>query len=199
MNPFDVTVFHWINHLAGHLPVVDALLSFIARYALELYAALFLVGWFALPKTESRQRHNLVVAGFAGILALAVNALIGAVWFRPRPFMALPKGTMIQLIPHSADASFPSDHVSGAFAFSGALWRRGPRWLSRTFTVLAVILLFARVYVGVHWPTDVLASVVVGVASSSIMWRFEKLLVPVTRLGLKIFRYGEFASVANTG
>lgn len=169
-------------------------MAFFAQYALELYAVVFLLGWFLLPRRETKKRHALVVAGISGILALVINMIIGGIWFRPRPFTVLPKGTFVQLIPHPPDSSFPSDHVSGGFGFSSASWGRASVAIQWIFTVLTVIVMFARVYVGVHWPTDVLGGMVVGLVSGFVVRRFERFLRPLTRLGLWIFRMGEFAA-----
>jgi len=190
MNAFDVSVFHLINQFAGHVPILDLVMVFFARYALELYALLFIIAWFTLPKTDTKHRHALVVAGCAGVLALAVNFLIAHIWFRPRPFTVLPRGSFTQLIPHGNDSSFPSDHTSGSFAFAAASWGNNEKWISRSFTWLAVIVMVARVYVGVHWPTDVIAGLVVGTLSGRLMWKFSRYLNPITAIGLKISRYG---------
>lgn len=189
MNTFDLTLFHWINHFAGHLPVLDLIMKWIAQYALEIYALLFVIAWFTLPKQEESKRHSLVVAGFAGILALLINFVISHIWYRSRPFVVLPQDSFTRLIPHSVDASFPSDHASGSFAFAAATWGQGPQWVSRTFTIFAVLVMISRIYVGVHWPTDVLASCVVGIVSARIMRKFSRVLHPLTQLGLRIFPF----------
>ncbi|MCL6601088.1 MAG: undecaprenyl-diphosphatase [Alicyclobacillus macrosporangiidus] len=193
MNPFDVAVYHFVNHFAGHHGLVDAVMKFVAKDALEIYAVLFIAAWFALPRVEEDKRHALVVSFCSGVMALLINLVIAHIWFRPRPFTVLPKGTFTQLIPHAPDASFPSDHASGAYAFASGVWGRGARWVSVVFTLVAVLTMIARVYVGVHWPTDVLASLVVGVLAGRIMWRLERYVAILTRIGLRIFRYGRYA------
>jgi len=90
---------------------------------------LFVVGWFTLPKREGNRRHALIVAVFSGILTLLINVLVSHVWIRPRPFVSLPKGSFTQLIPLSIDDSFPSDHVSGSFAFAAGSWKNAGRWV----------------------------------------------------------------------
>jgi len=154
MNTFDLYGYHFLNQWAGHLPMFDKFMSFTAQYALELYALMFVVAWFILPQRESNRRHALVVAFFSGVLALLINVLVSHIWFRPRPFISLSKGSFTQLIPHSIDASFPSDHVSGSFAFAAGSWKDSEHWVSYSFTILAILVAIARVYTGVHWPTD---------------------------------------------
>ena len=193
MNSFDLSGYHMINQWAGHVPILDKFMSFTAQYALELYALLFIIAWFTLPKSEETRRHALIVAGFSGILALIINVLVSHVWFRPRPFVSLPKGSFTQLIPHSIDASFPSDHVSGSFGFAAASWKRTDRWVSYSFTSLAILVAIARIYVGVHWPTDVIAGAIVGLLSARIMWAVNSLVKPISQVGLRLFHFGPYA------
>ncbi|AET67247.1 membrane-associated phospholipid phosphatase [Desulfosporosinus orientis DSM 765] len=190
MNTFDLAGYHFLNQWAGHFYALDLIMAFFAQYALELYAIMFVVAWFILPKPNIEQRHALVIMGFSGILALVINVLITHVWFRPRPFVTLPKGAFTQLIPHSVDASFPSDHTAGSFGFAAGSWSKAQRWVSRSFTVLAILVAIARVYVGIHWPTDVLAGVVIGLISGKVMWKFEHFFKPLTNFALHLFRFG---------
>ena len=195
MNSFDLFTYHLLNHWAGHHLLIDAVMSFLAQYSLEMYAVLFLVAWFILPKHDAERRHALVVMGFSGILALGFNVVIAHIWFRPRPLVSLAKGTYTQLIPHALDASFPSDHTSGSFAFAAASWKRVDYWISHLFTFLAIFVAIARVYTGVHWPTDVLAGIIIGIVSSRIVWVLNSWLKPLTNLGLRLFHYGQFAKL----
>ena len=193
LNPFDVTLYHLINGLAGHSPLLDAIMIFFAKDALEIYAVLFVVAWFALPKKDIQNRHALVVAGFAGVLALIINVIISHIWFRPRPFTVFQKGTFTQLIPHASDASFPSDHASGSFGFAAGSWGRQQKWISYTFTIIAILVMIARVFVGVHYPTDVIGGLIVGVISGKVMWKFSRLLFPLTTFVAKLFKFGPSA------
>ncbi|KUO94676.1 undecaprenyl-diphosphatase [Ferroacidibacillus organovorans] len=190
MNPFDVTVFHAVNNIAGHQPVLDAVMIFFATGAPYLYGALFIIGWFVLPKADRDRRHGLVVSALSGVLALVINVLIGHAFYRPRPFVALPQGTFHQLIPHVADSSFPSDHAAGSFGFAFGVQKYGPRIYRYLFMVVAIIVSIARVYVGVHWPTDVIAGFFVGLISSLVIRRFEKYVRPLTDWMMRLFRMG---------
>lgn len=190
MNTFDLAGYHLFNQWAGHHPLLDGVMSFIAQYALELYVALFVIAWLTLPKSDVEQRHALVVMGFSGILALVINVFISHIWFRPRPFVTLPKGTFTQLISHPMDASFPSDHTSGSFGFAAGSWGKSPRWVTLSFSLLALFVGIARIYSGVHWPTDVLAGAAIGIISSRVMWKFSSILRPLTQFGLRIFHLG---------
>jgi Membrane-associated phospholipid phosphatase len=192
MNSFDLFGYHLINNWAGHHPVLDKMMAFFAQYALELYVVLFLLAWFTLPKSNTDKRHALVMAGFSGVLALCFNLLIGQFFFRPRPFAALPKGSFTQLIPHAFDSSFPSDHTSGSFGFAAGSWKKASIFVRWGFTILAILVAISRVYTGVHWPTDVLASIIIGMISSKIIWLASPLFKPLTNLGLRLCHYGKY-------
>jgi undecaprenyl-diphosphatase len=191
MNPFDNKVFHAINQYAGHTPGLDQFMYFIAQYSLELYGLLFIIAWFALPRREEEKRHALVVSVAGGVIALLINLVIGTIWFRPRPFVAMPH-QVNHIAPHANDSSFPSDHTSGSFGFTSASFGRAARWVSWVFLVLAVLVMFARVYVGDHWPTDVLAGLVVGIIAGRVAWLFDRPLAVITRLFLRLFRFGRY-------
>ncbi|MBX6354139.1 MAG: phosphatase PAP2 family protein [Thermoflavifilum sp.] len=193
MNAFDLHWFHVINQHAGQNPALDHLMVFLAKYSLETYAILFIIAWFALPRREVDRRHGLVVAFVGGVIALIINTIIGAIWYRPRPFVALPHDQVHQLINHPNDTSFPSDHTAGGWGFASGSWGRTARWLSWVFTILSLGVTIARVYVGVHWPTDVLAGVVVGLVSGAIARAFSGPLEHVSNLLMRIFRMGHYA------
>jgi undecaprenyl-diphosphatase len=132
-----------------------------ARDVIYLAPLLLLALWF-WPGTDSQRSLNQRVAAvtfFGVVVAVAVAAVIGRLYFEPRPFVS-DSSTKL-LINHSPDNSFPSDHASVAFAIAGAIlvWRHR---LGAGLLLIAMILSFARVYVGVHWPTDIMAAALIG-------------------------------------
>jgi len=158
----DYQLEQWVNSAAGHSQVVDALMVALAKWSEVAFIAL-VVGWllWGLIARASDRRQAAVRALLASGLALAVNQAISLAWSRPRPFAAHP-GQVHVLLSHPADASFPSDHVAAAAAIAILVLsvRRG---LGLATLLVALAVGYARVFVGDHYPGDVVGGALVGV------------------------------------
>jgi len=158
------------DHLTGHLTFAHAMEMFSLVSPFLIVAALVAL-WLAVPPgSQSRVRQGVIGAPIAAALALAMNAGIAALWTRPRPSMAHPADVHLWFTGPSGDPSFPSDHSSAAFAVAFAIllvsWRSGAPML-----VLAAAIAVSRVAIGLHYPTDVMAGVLVGLAAAAlVMW-----------------------------
>ena len=118
-------------------------------------------------------RRSLILAVFTGITAVAADALsflLKDATHRTRPFVAHPAIHPLYVV-HSS--SFPAGHAATAFAGAVLLSIVAPR-LAPVFLVLASLIAASRVYVGVHYPTDVLAGALLGAlvgALAAVLWR----------------------------
>ena len=105
------------------------------------------------------QRAGLLTLSCAAAWALLLNYVIGAVWPHPRPFMVPIGHTFLE---HAAENSFPSDHATLMWTFAlGLWWVRSLRGLFRWALALAALTSWARVFLGVHFPFDILGSIAV--------------------------------------
>jgi undecaprenyl-diphosphatase len=100
------------------------------------------------------------------LLALGVNVLIGFVWPEPRPFMM---GVGHTWITHAADASFPSDHMTVFMSIGLTFLLAGSLGIGLAVLGGAVAVAWARVFLGVHFPLDMLGSVGVAIASYVVL------------------------------
>ena len=163
----DLTIAHALNALLAHHDGIEDPLSWYAS-ASEVLFALTLALLFVLAST----RRSAVVAAIAAPAALIVGALIAMLVHRARPFVADP-GEIHGFIPHAADSGFPSDHATAAFAIATAIAIYHRR-IGAVLLAAATTLAIARVAVGIHWPTDVLAGALIGVAgaaAAALAWR----------------------------
>jgi len=159
--PMDYRLEQLINAPAGAHPLVDALMRGVANGAEPLFLALialwFLAGWV---RGRPQDRQGALSAFVAALGALAIVQLIDRLWDRPRPFAAHP-ATVHLLAAHALDASFPSDHVTAACAIAVVLLAYHRR-LGVVALLFAALLAYARVYIGVHYPGDVLGGALLG-------------------------------------
>ena len=100
-------------------------------------------------------------AGVVSLLALLLsliftNGILKHLVARTRPWLTVEG--LVPLIAEHDPNSFPSGHTSASFAAASAWWRTLPRrWMKVTAVVLAALMALSRLYVGVHFPSDVLA------------------------------------------
>lgn len=110
------------------------------------------------------------VVGFTLLIALLINMFITNLtlkdlFARPRPYTASEK--VIPLIEKLSSYSFPSGHTSVSFSGALVLYRMMPKKVGVPALILAAMIGFSRLYVGVHYPTDVLGGVIVGIIAST--------------------------------
>lgn len=166
MISFDAEAFRGINNLAGRYPVLDAIGVFCARWLIVvLFAVVVVRALIAFKRPESRGLAVLLTAAelralVAGVLAFAGNWLFSLLVFRPRPYVTLKDVHL--LVPHPLTShAFPSGHSSAAFALAFTFLFVDPMF-GLVLLVGACAVAVGRVFVGVHYPMDVLTGVFVG-------------------------------------
>ncbi|TAJ19805.1 MAG: phosphatase PAP2 family protein [Dehalococcoidia bacterium] len=158
----DTAVFHLINNLAGGSSVADAVVLAWARLGPLVLTALASMAWMVLPARDRSimPRRLALISIAAAVVALGIAQGIGHEWFRTRPYLVVPAHL---LVPPSADPSFPSDHAVGAFALATPLLLdRQARGLGLAVLTGAIALALSRVFIGTHYPSDVLGGAALG-------------------------------------
>ena len=175
----DTTAFQALNGLAGLNDTLDAALIFGAEWLIFLMAAALvayvLVSWNT-SHFEGRF-ENLVHATWAAAIGFALERTIGFIWFRPRPFVIFDDLTKL-IAMDSGMKSFPSGHTTFAFALAFSLLIHNRRW-GWVFILLALLVGLSRVAVGVHYPSDVVGGLAVGLVATILAVPVKRLIDPL--------------------
>lgn len=158
--------FRAVNHFARATPWLHAPARLFAQDGIVLFAVLLLLSWWWARRSGAGDPRRVAAALWApvgALVALAANQLLVAAFAEPRPFTVVPDALV--LVHRSTDAAFPSDHavLAGAVA-AGLALAHGRHPLTWTGAGLAVLMAATRVYVGAHFPLDVVAGLLVGAA-----------------------------------
>lgn len=129
---------------------------------------IFWIGFCILLLCLPRSRKT----GLAASLSLALNGLITNVWLknavgRIRPYVRFPELTVLTTIP--VDTSFPSGHTAASFAVAAGVYMAGWKKTGVVLYIAAALIGFSRLYLGVHFPTDVLGGAIVGILCAWVM------------------------------
>lgn len=161
------SLFHAINRLAGHSAIADDAMKFAAQYAIYAIAAIVALSWFVRAGDDRNRRMAVYTSIAAGALAVAVALVIQHFYVHQRPFVL--RTDVVQLVHHSADASFPSEHATAAFGMAGGLGLYRAR-IGLVLLLLAALIGFSRVFVGIHYPGDVAGGAAIGALAAGVLW-----------------------------
>ncbi len=157
---FDITLLNAIHGLAGWSGTLDAAGIFLAQYFPYLLAIPFIL--FLLKRKTTKERMSVLLFSVLAML-LSRGILTEAIRLffpRQRPFEAFG---FTPLIPESG-SSFPSGHAAFFFALSFAIFAVDKKW-GWWFIGLSLLNGLARVFVGVHYPSDIAGGLLIGLVS----------------------------------
>lgn len=143
-------------------PMLDSLMKFITALG---NGGMIWIGATILLLIPKKTRKIGMMSAVALLGSLIINNnIIKNIVQRPRPFVTF---TDLQIIiPTPSEYSFPSGHTSSSFAAAAVFYRHLPKKLGLPSVILAGLIGFSRLYVGVHYPTDVIAGVIMGILLS---------------------------------
>jgi undecaprenyl-diphosphatase len=170
----DWSLFHLLNgSLRGHPFVADEIEDFVTFWAVPLFV-IATCGLWLLDRPGPWYRWK--VACLAGLVAAGLGLVIGQVvshlWVRERPFVSHPSQTLLLVAP-SHEPSFPSDHAIAAFAIATAVALIGGRFAGAIFLAGASVVAVSRVFVGLHYPGDVLGGALIGALAAFVVFYFS--------------------------
>lgn len=164
----DARILLWLKESFAH-PLLDSIMIFISALGDGGFFWIILGVLFLLAGRKEKlwQKRGLFL-----LFSLAANAVVCNLILKPwvnriRPYDLL--GYAI-LIPPVGDPSFPSGHTSASFAAAAAICAMNKKWGVIAY-VFAALMGFSRLYLGVHFPLDVLAGAAIGVGMAKLVQR----------------------------
>ncbi len=159
-------LFEAINRFARSTPWLHSPMAAYAVYGIVVFAGFIVIGWWLARPRDARTMAYALLTPVAAVVAFGVQQGIVHLVAEARPYALLPDALV--LVTRTTDPSFPSDHacVTGAVAVGLFFVDRRLGW---TATAAALLMAFTRVYVGAHWPLDVVAGLAVGATVSLLV------------------------------
>lgn len=151
----NMEIFRLINNLANKNAVLDNIMIFFSKDVpyifMAVIAIIFILG--VIKKDEEYRKVSVNTFAMTAI-NLILSFIIGSIYYVDRPFV---HNKVNLLVPHVKDASFPSDHATGTMSIALGLGKYNSI-LGVIMTILSIIVGFSRVYVGNHYPLDVIGA-----------------------------------------
>ncbi|MFI9626083.1 phosphatase PAP2 family protein [Streptomyces sp. NPDC052042] len=150
-----------VTELARHSPaVLDSAVRLWSDYGLALFALLMLAAWWRARPSPPARTAAALCAPLVVVAAYLADDLVKSLFREQRPCRALHVVT-VEACPALGDWSFPSNHAAIAAAAAAAIWLTDRR-LGAIAIPAALLMAASRVWIGVHYPHDVLIGLVVG-------------------------------------
>ncbi len=182
----NYTVFQWFNNFAGSSKLLDTLMIAITNSAVYVAILFMFILWFNNGKKVNaiKKQYTVLYTTLSVIIALLVNIVIHAVYYHPRPFVS---HDVHQLVPHAADSSFVSDHSVLVFSIAFVFLLRGEK-LKYIALIWAVLVGVSRMYVGVHYPLDILGAAFLTFITSGLVMQSTRTFEPIAKFVFKNVR-----------
>lgn len=170
----DVKLLYFFNNFAGKSRIFDTITIFLASYfQLFLIAGFLLVLYFSIYSKREKLYLFWTTALSIVVARGVITEIIRFFYHRPRPFLA---HQLHQLISKNVSTwSFPSGHSAFFFAAATAIYLQNKKW-GVWFFISAILMNISRIIAGVHYPSDILGGMVMGIAVGySVFYVAEKI------------------------
>lgn len=172
MNPFDTEIIYFINQFSQSSWTFDSTVAFISGNSIfkgVVLLSIFWWGWFTISKHQQDIRLHLIASLYSCFIAIAsARALALLLPMRLRP---LHEEGLDILLPYGMEpamlggwSSFPSDHAVLFFALSTGMFYISKKVGIFALVYTTIMIALPRIYLGLHYPTDILAGAVFGIA-----------------------------------
>lgn len=161
----DYLIFKYLNSFAGHKEWLDILGLIIAEHLIFVLPIIVFIGYYFFNKKKNIFSIFLKIL-FSLILVYGLNYLIGVILKRPRPFVSHREVYQLsKFFAKPSDYSFPSCHTAIAFVFVFSVlldWKK----FGIILIMPAIMIGLGRIFVGVHYPLDILGGILIAFISS---------------------------------
>lgn len=175
----NVDLFYFFNHNLQN-PVFDAIMPIVTHFGgfRVLVVVLILIIVYAHLKQKKTLKRITILALIAFLCSDIVTAILKHLIHEPRPFVTLDNVHL--LITEDDPLSFPSGHTTSTFAFATfyilnmkELAKKHYKVIDAALILFAITIPLSRMYVGVHYPGDVLAGAIIGIAGAFLINKYS--------------------------
>lgn len=184
LSEINIELFRMFNDLGKEVMFLNPIMIFFAKYMKYFLLFGIIMYWF----TRKRENRIMIISSiFAFVVAEVFGAIAGAIHSNHQPFAEL--SNVNQLIGHAIDNSFPSDHAIEFFSIciTFLLFKKNLRYV---WLAIAILVSISRVWVGVHYPADILVGAILGIIGAALCYWIIPQLNVIKKL-LDIYEQGE--------
>ncbi len=184
LSEINIELFRMFNDLGKEVMFLNPIMIFFAKYMKYFLLFGIIMYWF----TRERENRIMIISSmFAFVVAEVFGAIAGAIHSNNQPFAEL--SNVNQLIGHAIDNSFPSDHAIEFFSIciTFLLFKKNLRYV---WLAIAILVSISRVWVGVHYPADILVGAILGIIGAALCYWIIPQLNVIKKL-LDIYEQGE--------
>lgn len=188
MAEIDLLVLHLLNQFAHRSRLLDTLVVILVNANLLKGVVLMAILWGLWfqhaegatgdrPESGGRRARLIACCGVAILAVLIARLLAHILPYRERPLHHIGIG---YILPYTMEpqslihwSSFPSDHAVLFFALATGIYKVSRRWGALALAHAVVLIALPRLYLGIHWFTDILAGAVLGVVLALVSMRSQ--------------------------
>ena len=157
----EIQILNWLQSL--HTPILDKIMQLITHLGdMGIIWIILTIVMLLIPKTR---KSGVIMAAALIVDVILCNVILKNLIARVRPYDVY---TAVQVL-----VAFPSGHTAASFASVTALYLAGEKKLWKPALALAILIAFSRMYLYVHYPTDILGGVIFGSLSAWIGYRIS--------------------------
>lgn len=153
--------------MAGRFGILDALMIFCAQYLIYFLVLGVLLMWIRHHHFKNPHWRDLALVSFGSAVVgrWVVAVVIRFFYYHPRPYWVLANTHL--LLAQELESSFPSGHTIFAFALATGVYIYNKR-VGKWYLWLAGLIGFSRIFVGVHWPYDIIGGIAFGIPTAFV-------------------------------